>query len=107
LKKQLPIGIEVSATLARYYIEVCDAWEGGEYNDIEMAEMYPGLSQSSACTWTVVGYTVQQSITVEDMWLQIVHLIQRLYLHIDVLEGTVEAMYQSSLDTQEALKGQP
>ena len=103
LASQLPITIEISAEDAAYFLEACEAWKSGEYTDIDMATDFPGLSRANACDWIIVGNTVQDSITLEDMWNQAIIYMLQLKVHADMLEKTIQNMYEVSQQTQEAL----
>lgn len=102
---QLPPTITLTRVETDYYAEVCSAWESGDYTPMEMSTLYPGLSRSSACDWAIKGYTIQGSITVEFMWGQVASYIESLRLYNDILKQQIQNMYESGLDTEEAMRG--
>jgi len=104
LAAQLPATVTLTPKEVEYYKEACDAWEGGEYSDLEMETEYPGLTRGAACDWAIKGYTIQDGLTVEDMWNQSARYAEEMRNYARVLKLQIEQMYQVSQETQKAIK---
>ena len=104
LAAQLPKTVTLTPKEVAYYKEACDAWEGGEYSGPEMQDAYPGLTRGAACDWAIKGYTIQDGLTVEDMWNQSARYAEEMRNYARALKQQIEHMYQLSQETQKAIK---
>lgn len=103
LESQIPPTLTLTAKEVAYYHEACEAWESGEYVELDLINQY-GLSQTDACKWAVFGYTVQGEITWEEILNQMAAYAERMRGDRAALVQLIENMYQVSLETQEAVK---
>ena len=104
----LPPSTVITADEVSYYLEACNAWksvgtEGGPLTD-EVAEDYPGLTQGDACEWAVFGYTVQGSITWDEIINQMANYAELMRNDRITLIQIIENMYDVSLETSQAIK---
>ena len=91
--------IVVTAKDADYWEEACDAFAGGEYSDGDLARLYPGLTQNTACNWAVYGWPVQHELTVENHMLRIAQYIEELKAQNQLLRDLLQER-QKVMDSQ-------
>lgn len=107
LASQLGPVIVITAQDAAYYAEACEAWgereEDGSptYSDEEMATLYPSLSRSAACDWAIYGYTVQDNLNLENIFILQADYAERMRAYTEYLRETIERMYNLSEEVRE------
>jgi hypothetical protein len=95
LAELLPTSITVTAEESAYYSEVCEEYESGEYNDVDLQSKYL-MSRSAACDWAVEGFTVQGMLTLRDIFTFQSNYAESARIQMKFLREMITAMYEAS-----------
>jgi len=97
--KKFPDIIVVSAEDARYWSDACEELEKNNYTKAQLREMFPGLTNNTACNWAIYGWPVQNELTVENHMLRVAQYIKELKAQNKLLRNIIDER-QNIMDAQ-------
>lgn len=93
----LPDDITITQEEAEFYKQACDAWSLVDQEDgftsEEVIEEYR-LNEDEACNWAITGYTIQDNLTVEQMYVEMAAYTERLRTWGNSLKKELENLYK-------------
>lgn len=108
---EFPQPIVVTPEEARYWLEACDAFRGEDSSPEQLEEDYPGLTEDSACNWSIYGLTTQDWYSLEWSFevlnTYIENLRQIIQTQTDMANSRYEIMNETHTRLQEATEREP
>jgi len=101
----LPPVITITPADAAYFAEACDEWsEWGQYDEESWMDDFPGLTNDDACNWAIYGYTVQDQLTMEQVWASTAAYTESLESQITFLTDYIRSIERIFRQQDDAIK---